>query len=156
MMISRKLAALSLLVTACAAPTPPAPPAPRTAMTVNAPFAKTWGAVIDVLADNNISVKTLDRSSGFVVAERVTVPFKGGKESPYADCGRKMGIPQPPTHADYSVRVKDAGSTSTVQVTATWLEYNPLVSKMPQQGNCSTKGVWESAMESAIKERSEK
>ena len=106
------LAILASMVIACV-PIPPEPPAPRTAMDVNASFAKTWEAAIDVFAERNISIKTLDRASGLIVAEPVKVGA-GGNE--FADCGTDaMQVRQYPTDATWNLVVRGDSIKSTVR-----------------------------------------
>lgn len=138
---------------------PPGPPVPHSAMPVDASFGKTWDAVIDVFAFQNIPIRTLERASGFVAAEVSSVElFPQGKTHPWADCGRmargiKGGFTNPiwiqPATAFYNVRVKGDSMRSNVQVTVNWR------SPAATSGNCSTKGVWESATEENIKSRAE-
>jgi hypothetical protein len=128
-------------------------------MPVHASFGKTWDAVIDVYAFQNIPIRTLERASGFVAAEVATVErVPQGKKHPWADCGRmargiKGGLTNPywiqPSTAFYNVRVKGDSLRSVVQVTVNW--------RSPQAApdNCSTKGVWESATEDNIRLRAE-
>lgn len=144
------LASLLIVLPACA-PVPPAPPAPHSAMEVAAPLAKTWDAVIDVFAAKNIPIKNMDRSSGFISTEEMSVPLVAGG-SPYADCGKKMGIVQPPTHANYNIRVKGDTVRSSVQVSVFWKDVNPAARI---SSACSSKGVWETEAESEIKTRAE-
>ena len=66
-----KLATLSLALVVGCTPPPIAPP--LQAAGINAGFDKTWNAVVDILAERNIPVKTMDRASGFVSAELATV-----------------------------------------------------------------------------------
>src|SRR4051812_31682527 len=113
---------LTLATSACLHVVPPGAPAPHSAMGVNASLAKTWDAVIDVFASKNIPIKTMDHSSGFIVAEEMRVPRPQGRggESPYADCGSYNKIPYAPTDANYNIRVKGDSVRSTVQVTVFW------------------------------------
>jgi hypothetical protein len=143
----------ALLLVGCSF-TPPAPPAPRSSMSVNASFGKTWDAVIDVFAQRNIPIRTLERASGFVAAEVASVErVQLDQEHPWADCGRPArGFPMQPTTAFYNVRVKGDSMRSTVQVTVNW---NHIVKVGAQPQPCSTKGVWESETETDIKARAE-
>jgi hypothetical protein len=139
-------------VIGCMMPVPPGPPTPHAAMDIAAPVAKTWDAVIDVFASKNIPIKTMDRSSGFIATEEMSVPFTPRTESPYADCGKKMGIAQPPTHANYNIRVKGDSTRSSVQVSVFWKDVNPAAGAATQ---CSSKGIWETEAEQEIKARAE-
>lgn len=152
--------ALSLTVTVASACTPvaPVPPAPRSAMPVRASFDRTWSSVIDVFASKNIPIRTLDRSSGFIATDQLSVPILiGGKPHPWADCGKaSIGGYFPPTNATYNIRVKGDASSSNVLVTVLW-RYSPATSNSPFGGlggsglDCTTKGVWEPQTESEIK-----
>jgi hypothetical protein len=125
-----------------------APPTPHSAMSVNASYGKTWDAVIDTFASNTIPIKTLERASGFVAAEVTSV---GTGKSEWADCGKVgFGIPVYPDAAFYNVRVKGDSLRSTVQVTVSW---HGVVGKKAK--DCSTKGVWETDFETAVRERAE-
>lgn len=141
------------VILACMRTIPPAPPVPRDAMNVAAPFDRTWSAVIDVFAAKNIPIRTLDRSSGFIATDRLSVGSGtlGREPHPYADCGSAQLLGYyPPTDATYNIRVKGAASSSTVQVNVLWVSTIP-----PSSPQCSTKGVWETELESAIKARAE-
>jgi hypothetical protein len=142
-------------LTACIRVVVPATPVPHSAMQVEAPIEKTWDAVIDVFASKNIPIKTLDHSSGFIVAEemRVPPPEKRGEESPYADCGSVNRILRAPTRANYNIRVKGDSAHSSVQVTVFWKDL--LDMKTLAAIDCSTKGVWETDAETEIKKRAE-
>jgi hypothetical protein len=149
---------LSAITLVGCTPKPPGAPAPHSGMSVRAPFGKTWDAVIDVFAFQNIPIRTLERASGFVAAEVTSVEMVGqGKEHPWADCGRmargiRGGFTNPiyfqPTDAFYNVRVKGDSVRSTVQVTVNWKSKESIY-------RCATRGVWESQTEEIIKSRAE-
>ena len=144
-------AMLASIVTACI-PTPPEPPAPRTAMDVNAPFAKTWEAAIDVFAERNISIKTLDRASGLIVAEPVKVGA-GGTE--FADCGTDaMQVRQYPTDATWNLVVRGDSTKSTVRANVRFIRIGmsrAALSTATVTEECSTRGVWETDFETRLK-----
>lgn len=149
-------AVVALLCTACIHMVPPSPAVPHGPMDVNASTTKTWDAVIDVFASKNIPIKTMDHSSGFIVAEEMRVPQPEGRgvKSQYADCGSYNRLPYLPTHANYNVRVKGDTTHSTVQVAVFWKSVlNPTSGAAIQ---CTTKGVWETDAETEIKELAEK
>ncbi len=145
----------AIALTACIKTVAPGPPVPHSPMQVNAPLEKTWDAVIDVFASKNIPVKTLDHSSGFIVAEemRVPPPEKRGEASAYADCGSYNRIPLFPTRANYNIRVKGDSTRSSVQVTVFWKNVYDL--NTGATTDCSTSGVWETDAETEIKKRAE-
>src|SRR5690242_4566928 len=103
---------VALVLLAACQMTPPAPPAPRSGMEVSASFGKTWSAVIDVFAERNIPIKTIDRASGLVVAEPQGVPTR---TDGLADCGTIIGRPIYPDHATWNVLVRGDSARSTVK-----------------------------------------
>lgn len=112
--------------------------------------------MIDVMAAKNIPIKTLDKSSGLLVAEVANVPIPvGGKPSPWADCGKSLGHYLSPNRADYNFRVKPASGGSTVQATVRWENVLSTATLGSRAVECTTKGVWESEAEADIKQRAE-
>src|SRR5215475_14034464 len=92
------------LCAACVTYTPPPPPTPREATQVNASLGQTWDAVIDEFADRNIPIRTIERASGLVATEQLTVPPSASGD---ADCGHFDSYPtRRPTHAIYNVLVR--------------------------------------------------
>src|SRR2546429_5928198 len=97
-----RYAAVLLVIAACYSP-PTTTAAPRSAMAVNASFDRTWTAVIDVFADRNVPIRTLDRTSGFVATDELRV---GSEGADWADCGSGAGGTIGPAHAGYNVRIR--------------------------------------------------
>jgi hypothetical protein len=151
----RLLAATSILA-GCAAAIPPVTRPERAAVPVAATFAKTWDASVDVFADKNIGVRTIDRSSGLIVADPVSVPTRPrDPRTPLelADCGRnEFGYYEQPTNAIYNVRVRGDSARSTVLVTVRWTQASPSPS---HQIVCISTGVWEREFEKLVKEKAE-
>jgi len=135
-----------VLTTGCAT-LPPAPPAPHTAVAVNAPFGKTWDAVIDVFAARNIAIKTLDRSSGLIVAEPQTVAASDARD--LADCGTALGIPLRADAATWNILVRGDSTHATVRATVRFIQSGTVVH------DCSSRGVWETALETSVKDAAE-
>jgi hypothetical protein len=131
----------------------PLPPAP-----VRASFNRTWTTVIDFFADKAIPVKTLDRASGYIAAERIGA----GNNAKWADCGKLSGAllsekggggPVAPQQALFNIRVRGDSVASTVQVVVRWTAVAAAqvvssgVGSRPQnsyeQTECVTTNVWE-------------
>jgi hypothetical protein len=126
-------------------------------MEVVAPFGKTWDATIDMFATRTIQIKTLDRSSGLIVAEPQTV----SEYSDFADCGSFMYAPIKPSAATWNVLVRGDSSKSTVRATVRFVSVraNPMALSAkaePVTVDCSSNGSWETQFERAIKETAEK
>jgi hypothetical protein len=147
---ARPWLALALaLCAACLQYTPPAPPPPSEATNVRASFGQTWDAVIDEFADRNIPIRTIERASGLVATEQLTVPLSAAGD---ADCGR-VGTypPRAPTHAIYNVLVRGDSVRSTVKVTMRWMYIAEKTSI-----ECSTRRRWEQALEDTARLRAER
>src|SRR5262249_15246197 len=112
------LAAMIVFVCACAtsAPLPyykaPLAPSPRNATQVQASFATTWSAAVDVFAESNVPIETIDRASGLLVPAPLLY-LSESSDSTWADCGQALGglfkggyHPVIPDAARYNVRVK--------------------------------------------------
>jgi hypothetical protein len=133
--------------------TPPAPPAPpRPAMEIVAPFGRTWDAVIDEFAAQNIPIRTMERASGFIATEQLSVPRTTEK---LADCGTDVGVALIPHRATYNVLVRGDSTRSTVKVTVRWTSGGLTYDNVTAPIECSTTGLWETRAETAIKERAE-
>lgn len=157
-----RLAPICLLVgVACAPYVPPKAPTPRTATPVAASFDRTWNAVIDVFASRVITIETMERASGFIVASTAGIPGYSKADSAtalsYADCGKPAGSafsaphgPYLPSSAKYNVLVRAAGEGAIVQVTAKFIRAD-----RSSSAECSSHGAFEQAFESAVKTRAE-
>jgi hypothetical protein len=143
---------------------PPAPAATRTAAVVAAPSSSTWEAVIDVFAERNIPIRTMERASGFIATEQLGVDERESLQ--WADCGRsitplkwrrdkdgkKVEVKEfPPNRAIYNVLVRGDNTRSTVKVTVRWT----YMGMYRGSTECTTKGIWEGEAESEIKRRAE-
>lgn len=133
-----------VLATGCLKP-PRTYPIPA-AMPVGASFGRTWDAVIDRFAADNIPIKTIERVSGIIVAEPLLVSPEINPE--YADCGTGSLMNPIARQASYNVRVSGDSTSSQVRVTATFGTgtYN----------RCTSTGAFEKHFMTAIKTAAEK
>lgn len=139
---------------------PEVSPTPRVGTEVAASFGKTWDAVIDVFSERNIGIKTLDRSSGLVVAETSRVPRENEKE--WADCGTIPGA-HPKSlaaaalvakTAQYNILVRGDSTRATVKATVQFK--NPDLVMWAKTDECQSRGVWEKAAEEQISARAQR
>ena len=144
---------ITALAVAC---TPPAPTYTPTPESIAAPINQTWNAVIDLLSEENIPAKTLDKSSGYVMAEITGVSHSD--EEKYADCGSGLlsalalqGGGE--MISRYNILVRGDSSSSNVKVTATFVSGGVEGASSPKK--CATKGVFEKEFQSAVKQRAE-
>lgn len=152
---------------ACAKPviTRPAEPSVISPpISVNASFDRTWDATVSWFAERNIAIKTIDKSSGLIVAtvdgtNLMNAPAP--KNAPdyktflkFADCGKRDGVLYNPTSATYNVHVLKVGANATFQANVKYEQDGSGV------GNryyvCVSTGAWESDIQSFVKSRAEK
>lgn len=138
------IAAVALLAAACVTAPKTAPE--RVATPVSASAGKTWDAVIDIFAERNIPIRTMERASGFIAAEPALVEQKDGER--WADCGGALGIKLGAERATYNVLVRGDSAHATVRATVLW-------DRPGAAQGCTTRGVWEQDFEGAVKARAE-
>lgn len=143
---------LLVLLAACySAPTTVAPE--RGPTPIAAGLDRTWNAVIDVFAERNIPIRTIDRSSGFVATEALAVA--GVDSLPWADCGSGVSGEIRPQLATYNVRVRGDSAHSTVRITVRWSADVAQMTNQVNMAECVTTGRWEAAAEKDVKARAE-
>jgi hypothetical protein len=159
-------AAVLTLVGACAHPIPPGAPVEREIASVDASFGRTWDAVIDQFAAENIPIRTIERASGFIATETQSVPLPPYDQwkapNPLADCGRDANrLYTPPSEVVYNVVVRGDSTRSTVHVTARWMASGgprPLFAAPAVRSDrveCSSRGRWEYDFEQDVKARAQ-
>lgn len=143
-------------LTACGQYVPPAPAAPRSGTTVSASFGKTWDATVDVFAERNIQIKTIDRASGFIAAEPQSLTTIAADS--LADCGHSStgGSLQDrmarSESATWNVLVRGDSTKATVKATVRFAFVSGLNGQTYQ---CSSTGRWEAALEQRVKSSAE-
>jgi hypothetical protein len=174
-MSRRVLAALAAIsLTACAKIPPAQPPGPaptREALTVNASFGRTWDAVIDYFARNNIPIRTIERASGIIAADAASVDAASAVE--WADCGQAARLtkvrngqvwrlaPVAAERATYNFLVRGDSTRSTILATVGWDVPERVMYDATQKpytrpsARCVTRGVWETNAEQAVRARAE-
>lgn len=157
------LAVLVVVVPACYRYHPPAALSPREPTRVEASFGRTWDAVIDVFADQNIPISTMERVSGFIAAQRGSIPLALENERSLAlaiaDCGRFGPSPLFPWAAVYNVVVRGDSAASTIKVTASYASMGALATnpkRVTVRTECASRGVFEDATETVIRARAER
>ena len=127
---------------------------PRVGTEVAASFGKTWDAVIDVFSERNIGIKTLDRSSGLIVAENASIRVADAKE--WADCGTIPGAhPNSPAVASLNAKIARynilvRGDSIRTMVKATVQFSAPDMTTWASTDECQSLGVWEKGVEEEI------
>lgn len=147
------LMAFAILLNSLACVSPPqTAPLVRTGTTVPAPFNKTWDAVIDIFADRNIPIRTIDRTSGLIATD---VLGTSSADKTWADCGSAMAGAVLPDHATYNVLVRGDSNQSTVKVTVRWVGTAASMGPTYTPVECVSRGVWETDFEQAVMKKAE-
>jgi hypothetical protein len=138
-----------VLVAGCSSPGTVLPPLAPAG--VSAGVDKTWNAVIDILSEKKIAIKTLDKSSGYVLAE---VPSVGYDEASalgkkLADCGGFMLTwGSGPLVARYSIVVHGDSTESSVKIAGKFTTGDPPI-------DCPSTNAFEAEFQSDVKARAE-
>jgi hypothetical protein len=144
----KRLVVTAILVVSCVGYSAPDPPTPREATDVNASLGRTWDAVIDLFAARLIPIRTIERASGLIVTDQLSVGPEGRE---WADCGKTSAGRYRPNYATYNVLVRGDSTRARVKATVRWV-YSDLKGKVLE---CSTTHVWETALEQGVKTRAE-
>jgi hypothetical protein len=150
------------LLISCTTYRPPPPPAPREATHVYASLGRTWDAVINEFAVRDIPIRAIEKASGLIVTDQLSVGREGYR---WADCGLTGGgssdyqkpplpvgpsEPAPeslgPTHATYNVLVRGDSLKSIVKATVRWVH---------NRKECATNHGWERTLELQVKQNAE-
>ena len=108
----RFLAAVLVLLPACYQYQPPLPAEPRDATSVSASMGQTWDAVIDLFAARNIPIRAIERASGIIATDGLSVDSADGVK--WADCGRVGPRLIPANNAIYNVLVRGDSANSSL------------------------------------------
>jgi hypothetical protein len=103
---------------------------------------------MDEFADRNIPIGTIERASGLIATELLTISYDARSE---ADCGTLNGRQVYPTHAIYNVLIRGDSSRGTVKATMRWVRVNK-----SESVTCSTTHQWEARLEDRVKQRAER
>ena len=95
--MTRRPLVFALVCAACNSYQAPLPPAPRDATHVSASAGQTWDAVVDLFAARDIPIRTIDRATGLVATDELSVGTEGRK---WADCGKLNSVLLGPDRAD--------------------------------------------------------
>ncbi|MBR3682699.1 MAG: hypothetical protein IKM41_07100 [Tidjanibacter sp.] len=91
--------------------------------TTNKDFDYVWNNVIDFFARTGIPITTMDKSSGYIVANKINVPLTMERDGKPVDSSAYVVIPEfkrYPTNtngtATFNVRIRDFGNYVTITV----------------------------------------
>jgi hypothetical protein len=148
--MKRSLLALTLVLSGCYTYQPPEPASPRDATAVGATAGETWDAVIDLFAARNIPIRTIEKASGLIASDQLTVDPAEGPQ--WADCGELGNNHFYPNEAVYNVVVRGDSAGALVRTTVRWTHRTG--GDDPDR-DCATTHAWEQSLESEVKARAE-
>lgn len=98
-------------------------------------YDKVWDNVIDYFASNGISISTMEKASGLIVANRIVVPQTIEKNGKPLDSSAFIVIPNvnkyPSTAtASFNVRVKNNGDSVTITVNVYNIESTRIIAQI--------------------------
>lgn len=114
----RTAALAMMLVAASASASAPKNYKFEKAMHTNATYDQTWSALIEVFADNNWAIQTIEKDSGLIATDWLNL----GSNTTYADCGGSGLATVVGREIRFNVFVRSETSGSTASVTATFRE----------------------------------
>jgi hypothetical protein len=138
-------------ISACV--TLPAPSVgPRPAVAIAASVEKTWASALDQLAEQGITIRTVDRNAGFIATETIGLPLFSKDPGTWADCGTFAGFRYAPTVVDYSIFVRGNITASSMTTRA---RYRLLKSADEVPTDCVSTGISERSFDASTKQRAE-
>ena len=66
--------------------------APQAPIPIDASLEKTWQSALDLLAEQGVAVRTVEKSTGFIASETIALPMFV-TDPKWADCGTFAGFP---------------------------------------------------------------
>lgn len=137
--------ALTTLIAGCA--TPPAYIPFDNSSTVSLSKDEVWSNLVEYFATSNISIKTIEKDSGIIYAERM---LAGPSEiASVASCGANFMAPSVGATADMNVFVREeAGGATRVTVTTNFREMrsNTMANGQLFTAQCNSLGVLEAGI----------
>ena len=121
-------------------------------VTLNTSKEVAWTRLVEFFASNNLSIKTIEKASGIIAAERMMAsPMRGGKIGTWADCGSELLMTPVSQTVDLNVFVREV-TADQVQVTVnTRFQEVRQFDATTQRVDCNSTGALEAAILSAIR-----
>lgn len=142
--VLRVVAVLAAAVASAASATAPGKHTVKEAASVSADVDQTWIAVIDVFAEHNWPIQTVDKASGLIVTDWIRVDRPEADDA--ADCGSAPLRDNFGADVRFSVRVRAEGRGAKVHVVTTWRG-------RPQPIDCTSKGWVEDLIHREVRDK---
>jgi uncharacterized lipoprotein len=122
----------------------------RTTHLQDVEFDQAWNAIIDLFGERNWTIANMERASGFINSDWMTVP----PNSDYLDCGSPGMMVDSQHQGRFNVIVRDEpGRPVGVTINSTWRASRRLGSNPPSIVECFSTGVLERQLHRQLSER---
>jgi hypothetical protein len=103
-----------------------------------------WERLVGYFATNNLSIKTIEKDSGIIAAERMMGrPGSSGKIFNWADCGTELLMTPVSQSVDLNVFVRPVSSGTSVTVNTRFTESRVFADERPVLNYCNSTGALE-------------
>ena len=127
---------------------------PRPASAIAASVNRTWDVVIDQLGEQGIALRSVEKISGFIATQTISLPTYTSEPAKWADCGTFASFRYAPNAVEYTILVRGDSATATVRSSARYL-----LMKSDGMGagptECVSSGAFEAAFDASVKRRAE-
>jgi hypothetical protein len=128
---------------------PTTPPEPRN-FTLPASAERVWAALVEVIADLDVPIENMDKSSWFFRSKLMS------NAGDYLDCGKAMGSPVQnlmwTVEGSVTATLRPLGDTTTLRINLTGRAYNPSNPGM-HNTRCVGRGVLEARIADQVRQR---
>jgi hypothetical protein len=130
------LLVVALVLAGCAG-APVAPPAFGTSQNITASYDWVWDGVMNVLAQNNVQIKTLAKDSGFMSADSARFTER------FARCDERL-VHNVRKYATFNIRVQRGEQVQKMTVNSEWrLVGRNTITGYPEERECASTGLLE-------------
>ena len=105
-------------------------------------YDKVWAAIIDILAEHNIPIQTIEKDSGLLVTEWISLGFPAKWMDTIVDCGTAGILTVGNRSLRFNMVLREQGESSRLTINCNFMEFR---SYGNQGGNtpCSSRGTME-------------
>lgn len=146
----RIMTVLACALAAAASATAPQARQVKTTAVVSGSADAAWDAIIDLFAENNWAITNIERSSGLITTDWMSL---GTEAETYADCGGSGIATVEATSVRFNVRVKELDDGASVMVGASFRQRRSFDGK-ERVVDCVSKGAVEKVVHQAVRARS--
>lgn len=130
-------------------------PAPRqivSSFPIDRPFDTVWSAVIEVFAELQLPIQTLEKDSGLIVSDWINLV--GQDNYGYCDCGKLVMLDEVDRVGKFNVFVKKTGESSCeIKINSQFQQSYVDLDHIIYKRNCVSTGKLEAEIYNMVKEK---